>query len=184
MATTLLAARLNRACHVRDSSMLRAGSGREHFDKYQCIADTSLLRDIASELTARIPEGIEVLAGLELGGIPIATALSLESGLPVALVRKVAKKYGNRRLVEGAAVAHRRVLVVEDVITLGTQVIASTLSLRLLGAVVEHAICVLDSEERGREKLEGARIELHALLSRSDLDGAGDSHFSRPEASA
>jgi orotate phosphoribosyltransferase len=66
-----------------------------------------------------IPKGAEILAGLELGGVPIATAMSLESGLPAAFVRKKAKEYGTCRAVEGADVHGRNVVMIEDVITTG-----------------------------------------------------------------
>ncbi len=84
-----------------------------------------------------MPAGTEVLAGLELGGVPIATALSLATGLEAAFVRKAAKTYGTARLAEGADLAGRRVLVVEDVITTGGQVAMSSEDLRRLGAGVE-----------------------------------------------
>ena len=85
-----------------------------------------------------IPEGTEVLAGLEMGGIPIATALSLRTGLPAAFVRKEAKQYGTARLAEGAPIEGKRVTVVEDVVTTGGQVVISTNDLRALGAIVEQ----------------------------------------------
>ena len=46
-----------------------------------------LLADIAEALAPLVPAGTEVLAGLEMGGIPIATALSLRTGIPAAFVR-------------------------------------------------------------------------------------------------
>jgi orotate phosphoribosyltransferase len=113
-----------------------------------------------------------VLAGLELGGVPIATALSLETGLPVAFVRKEAKPYGTCRLAEGAEVEGRRVLVVEDVVTSGGQIVLSTKELRALGAVVERAICVIDREGGGAQALSQGGIALSALFTKSELEGA------------
>ena len=79
------------------------------------------------------------LAGLEMGGIAVVTALGRHAKLPCAFVRKQAKQYGTARLSEGAEVAGRRVLVVEDVVTSGGQVVISTGELRKLGAHVDHA---------------------------------------------
>ena len=87
-----------------------------------------LLDALAEQLAALIPEGTEVLAGLEMGGIAVVTALGRHTGLPCAFVRKKAKQYGTARLAEGAEVAGRRVLVVEDVVTSGGQVVISTTS--------------------------------------------------------
>jgi orotate phosphoribosyltransferase len=129
-----------------------------------------LLRAIAMQLVPLVPAGTQVLAGLELGGIAIATALSLTTGLPTAFVRKVAKSYGTCQLAEGASVAGRRVLVVEDVVTSGGQIIESTTQLRRLGAEVASALCVVDRESGGRAALARIDLTLNALFTKSDLD--------------
>jgi orotate phosphoribosyltransferase len=100
---TELAGRIYERAHLVGEFTLRSGrTSNEYFDKYLFEADPRLLYDIASALEQLVPEGTEVLAGLELGGIPIVTALSLETGLPAAFVRKNAKTYGTAKLAEGA----------------------------------------------------------------------------------
>src|SRR5690606_30706921 len=103
-----------------------------------------LLAAVAVLAGEMIPERTEILAGLELGGVPVATALSLHTGLPAAFVRKEAKEYGTAKLAEGTTVEGRRVLVVEDVITTGGQVVASVGDLRDRGAEVIGVLCVID----------------------------------------
>jgi orotate phosphoribosyltransferase len=170
MSDAALASSIARMSRLTGAFVLRSGVvATEYFDKYQFESDPSILRAIASQLAGLIPSETEILAGLELGGVPVATALSLETGLPVAFVRKVAKTYGTARLAEGPDLADRQVLVIEDVVTSGGQIIASTKDLRDLGARVQHALCVLDREEGGTANLAEADIELHALLCRSDL---------------
>jgi orotate phosphoribosyltransferase len=134
-----------------------------------------LLRAIAEHAADRIPPGTQVLAGLELGGVPIATALALETGLPVVFVRKVAKPYGTRQLAEGADVAGRSVLVVEDVITSGGQVASSTADLRERGAVIGDALCVVDREEGGAERLAKHGLRMRALFTADELRAAAAS---------
>lgn len=152
---------------------LRSGrTATEYFDKYQFEADPVLLDKLAEQLAVLIPEGTEVLAGLEMGGIAVVTALARHAGLPTAFVRKQAKKYGTARLAEGAEVAGRRVLIVEDVVTSGGQVVLSTMDLRKLGAHVDHAVCVIDRQEGGAQALAAEGITLRALLTRADLDAA------------
>jgi len=109
---------------------------------------------------------------LEMGGIAVVTALGRHAGLPCAFVRKAAKPYGTARLAEGAEIAGRDVLVVEDVVTSGGQIVISAGQLRTLGARVEHALCVIDRQEGGAQALAAEGIALHALLTRADLDGA------------
>ena len=164
------------ARQVRDVSrltgefVLRSGrTATEYFDKYQFEADPELLDRLAERMAVLVPDGTEVLAGLEMGGIAVVTALGRHAKLPCAFVRKEAKKYGTARLAEGAEVAGRRVLVVEDVVTSGGQVVISTGELRKLGAHVDHALCVIDRQEGGAQALAADGITLRALLTREDL---------------
>ena len=164
------------ARQVRDVSrltgefVLRSGrTATEYFDKYQFEADPELLDRLAERMAVLIPDGTEVLAGLEMGGIAVVTALARHAKLPTAFVRKQAKQYGTARLAEGAEVAGRRVLVVEDVVTSGGQVVISTGELRKLGAHVDHALCVIDRQEGGAQALAADGITLRALLTREDL---------------
>lgn len=171
--TSSLADRVNAIARLNGTFTLRSGQiATEYFDKYRFEADPVLLADIAGALLPLIPVGTEVLAGLELGGVPIATALSLRSGLPAAFVRKEAKAYGTARLAEGAEIAGKRVTVIEDVITTGGQVVISTNDLRSLGAIVDHVVCVIDrSPDRGAA-LTAEGLTMTSLLTRADLDAA------------
>ena len=165
-----LAASVMRIARVTGEFRLRSGAtSTEYFDKYRFEANPQLLRAIARELGALVPPDTEVLAGLELGGVPIATALSLETGLPVAFVRKEAKRYGTCRLAEGAEIADRRVLVVEDVITSGGQVVESTAALRALGARISSVVCVIDRQSGGAEALSKVDLWLSALFTKEQL---------------
>jgi orotate phosphoribosyltransferase len=144
----------------------------EYFDKYQFEADPALLGELAAAMVPLIPEGTEVLAGLEMGGIAVVTALGLGTGLPCAFVRKKAKPYGTKRLAEGAELKGRRVLVIEDVVTLGGQIAISARELREMGADIRYALCLIDRQEGGAEALAAEGIGLRALLTRADLDQA------------
>jgi orotate phosphoribosyltransferase len=153
--------------------VLRSGRvADEYFDKYRFEADPVLLDAIAGQLAALVPADTEVLAGLEMGGIAVVTALGRHTGLPCAFVRKTAKPYGTARLAEGAEVNGARVLIVEDVVTSGGQIAISTGQLRDLGARIDHALCVIDRQEGGAEALAGDGITLRSLLTRADLDRA------------
>jgi orotate phosphoribosyltransferase len=166
-----LARRVDDCCRLKGRFVLRSGRvADEYFDKYQFEADPVLLGELADAMVPLVPAGTDVLAGLEMGGIAVVTALGLRTGLPCAFVRKAAKPYGTARLAEGAAVAGRRVLVVEDVVTSGGQIAISAGELRQLGAEVGHALCVIDRQEGGATALTRDGITLRALLSREELD--------------
>ncbi|MFL6053172.1 MAG: orotate phosphoribosyltransferase [Actinoallomurus sp.] len=168
-----LARRIYSAAHLTGHFVLRSGqTATEYFDKYRFESDPVLLDDITRAMAPLVPPETEVLAGLEMGGIPVVTALSRQTGLPCAFVRKQAKPYGTCRLAEGADVAGRRVLVVEDVVTSGGQIVLSTTDLRGLGAQISQALCVIDREQGGAETLSAAGIGLLSLLTATDLHDA------------
>ena len=176
MNTDQLAAAIYRSSHITGTFLLRSGvTATEYFDKYQFESDPDLLRPIAEAMRPLIPPGTEALAGLELGGVPLATMLSQITGLPVYFVRKTAKTYGTCRLAEGGEIAGRRLLIIEDVVTSGGQVILSTEDLRNLGAEVDNALCVIDRESGGPEKLAEVGVRLQALYTMSHLKEAGES---------
>jgi orotate phosphoribosyltransferase len=165
-----LGERIYRTAHLTGEFVLRSGmTTHEYFDKYQFEGDPVLLDAIAEAMVPLVPTDIEVLAGLEMGGIPVVTALSRHTGLPCSFVRKKAKAYGTARLAEGADIKGRRVLVVEDVVTSGGQIVLSTTELRALGADIREALCVIDREQGGRESLAAANLTLHSLLTAGDL---------------
>jgi orotate phosphoribosyltransferase len=156
--------------HLTGEFKLRSGiTSNEYFDKYQFESDPKLLKAIAEHMAPMVPEGTEYLAGLEMGGLAIATALSLETGIPAVFVRKKAKDYGTCKLAEGPSIEGMKLLIVEDVITSGGQVIISGNDLKSLGAIVSQVVCVIDREQGGRGKLEEAGYELTSLFTMSEL---------------
>jgi orotate phosphoribosyltransferase len=168
-----LARAVNDRCRLEGTFTLRSGRTSDHyFDKYLFEGDPELLAQVVAQAVPLVPEGTEVLAGLELGGVPIATALSLATGLRAAFVRKAAKTYGTARLAEGADIAGRQVLVIEDVITTGGQVATSTEHLRRLGAEVEHVLCVIDRSDGSHRALVESGLTVRAVLTAADLDAA------------
>ena len=143
---------------------MRSGaSATEYFDKYRFESDPAPLREIAAHLAPLVPAGTEILAGLEMGGIPIVTALSAETGIPAAFVRKKAKEYGTCAAIEGRDVAGARLCVVEDVISSGGQVGLSTNDLRAADAVVYHVLCVIDRRPVSAEDVLGAAGDVVGL---------------------
>jgi orotate phosphoribosyltransferase len=160
--------------HLTGEFVLRSGAvSNEYFDKYLFESDPQLLHEVAVALAPLVPADTDALAGLELGGVPIATMLSQLLGLPALFVRKEAKRYGTCRLAEGGDVDGRRLTVVEDVVTSGGQVITSCGDLRDRGAIVTTAVCVIDRQSGGPEGLGGIGVELRPLYTMTELTAAG-----------
>ena len=163
-----LARQIFKTAYLTGTFKLRSGTtSHEYFDKYRFESDPRLLAAIADQLAPLIPQGTEVLAGLELGGVPIATALSLKTGIPAVFVRKEAKAYGTCRIAEGADFKGKRVCVVEDVVTTGGQVLLSAEDLRKEGDQLNHVLCVI---LRGDDsKLKAADLQLRPLFTMEEL---------------
>jgi len=165
-----LAKAIYETSHITGEFLLRSGAiSNEYFDKYQFESNSGLLLEICNHLVKILPEEYEVIAGLEMGGIPIATVLAQLTRKPVCFVRKQAKEYGTCRLAEGSLIEGKKLLVIEDVITSGGQVVLSTNELRARGAIIANTICVIDRESSGKQNLADTGIELKALFTMSEI---------------
>lgn len=168
-----LASLINRTCRLSGTFTLRSGqSSSEYFDKYLFEAQPGILRAVAEQMVPMIPSDAEVLGGLELGGVPLATMVSSLTNLPAVFVRKKAKEYGTRRLAEGLDVQGRHITLIEDVLTTGGAAREATLALRSLGASVAVAVCAIDRSGLARGPLTDVQIESRAVLTKADLDQA------------
>ena len=168
-----LAADIDACCRLTGEFTLRSGQvAGEYFDKYLFESDPALLARVADQMVGLVPGGTELLGGLEMGGIPIATALSMRLGLPALFVRKEAKKYGTCKLAEGPDVEGRRITLVEDVITTGGAVRDATRALRAAGAVVETVVCAIDRSPEGENPLADVGLEVRPVLTKAELDAA------------
>ena len=168
-----LASRVYRASHLTGTFVLRSGrTSHEYFDKYLFEADPVLLYDVAAALAELVPDGVDAVAGLELGGIPLATVVSQITGVPALFVRKEAKTYGTCRLAEGGEVDGRRLAVVEDVVTSGGQLLESCAALRERGAQIEAVLAVIDRHQGGREALEAEGLQFRSVLTMDQLRAA------------
>jgi len=173
MADPTLAADIDACCRLTGEFTLRSGQvSSEYFDKYLFEAQPALLARVAAQMVELVPGDTELLGGLELGGVPIATVLSARTGLPTLFVRKVAKEYGTCKLAEGPDVAGRRITLIEDVITTGGAVRDATRALRDAGAVVETVVCAIDRSPEGQNPLADAELEVRPVLTKAMLDAA------------
>lgn len=141
-----------------------------YIDLRVLIAQPAVLRRVAQAMVRRAATlSFECLAGIPYAGLPIAVAMSLESGRPLVYPRKEAKVYGTRRLVEGVFQAGDRALVVDDVITTGGAKLEAIAPLRDAGLIVKDILVVVDREESGADTLARAGLHLHSVLKVHDL---------------
>lgn len=170
MTRDQLAKSIFQVCHLKGEFKLRSGAvSNEYFDKYRFEAQPEILKEVAQQMLSLIPKDTEILAGLEMGGIPIATALSIASGIPLCFVRKKAKDYGTCQFAEGSSIKGKNLCIIEDVITSGGQVILSTADLRKEGARVENVICAILREPKSKDILSKEGLKLHPLFTGDEL---------------
>jgi len=161
---------------IADASLLRGEftlrSGRKssyYLDKYRFSTKPDILRALGTMFAERIPEGVNRLAGAELGGIPLVSAASLASGIPCVFIRNQKKDYGTAKQLEGDLEAGDKVVILEDVATTGGQVLEAAGVITATGAEVVGIIATIDRQEGARENIEGAGFAFDALFTVADL---------------
>ena len=152
---------------------LASGAKSDYYiDIKKASTNPKVLRLIARLMAQKMrDEGIQAdrIAGVVLGSVPLATALSLETGIPYVMIRKEKKDHGTGKLIEGDLCSGDRALVVEDVITTAGSSIKAIGTLREAGAVVEHVISVIYREGGGAENLAEAGVDFRPLVKASEL---------------
>ncbi len=118
---------------------------------------------------ARSVEGIDKIGGIPTGGLPWASVLAYSLAKPLVYTRKDIKLHGRERSVEGILTPGERVLLVDDVITTGKNILTALQSIRGEGGVVENALVLLDREEGGGEHLQKEGVKLHSVAKISDV---------------
>jgi len=135
-----------------------------YIDKYVFETEPAVLDAIADEIARRL-EGadIDVVAGPELGAIPLATAVSLKTGTRAAYIRKGKKHYGTQARIEGSIEKGQRVAILEDVTSTGGTITESADLVEEVGGLAERLIVVIDRNEGAVENVRAAGYDLEYL---------------------
>ncbi len=151
--------------------VLRSGKKSKYYlDKYLFEGYPQILKSVAHHLARLVPEDVDRLAGVELGGIPITVALSLDTDIPCIFIRKSAKGYGTEKMVEGVYEPKDNVLLVEDVVTTGGQAVDMVKRLREnFNLNVVGVLAVLDRMEGSEDAFSSNGISFTALFTRTEL---------------
>jgi orotate phosphoribosyltransferase len=166
-----LARELVKASYLKGDFVLRSGKrSNRYFDKFRFETDPILLRKLGKHLATLVPKETQRLAAPELGAVLLGGAVSMETGLPLVLVRKEPKAYGTSKQIEGLFDPGDRMTVIEDVVTTGGDSLRSAQVLRDAGADVIHLIVVLDRGEGGEDNIRNAGIPYTPLFRIHDLE--------------
>jgi len=118
---------------------------------------------------ARGIKTIDKIGGIPTGGLPWASVLAYSLSKPLVYVRKEVKHHGREKMVEGILAPGDRVLLVDDVITTGHNILTALQTLRAEGGVIEDALVLVDREEGGRARLLKEGVTLHSVTRISEL---------------
>ena len=141
-----------------------------YIDLRLLVSQPALLAGAASAyvtLLAGLP--CDLIAGVPYAALPIATAMALESGMPLVYLRKEVKAHGLGKAIEGVWQPGERVVIIEDLITSGGSVLQTAHQLRAAGLIVEHAIVLIDRQQGGVENLAAAGITVHSVFKLSEM---------------
>jgi len=161
---------------IRDTALLRGDftlrSGRKssyYLDKYLFETQPDILEALGKRLAQHAGDGVDRLAGAELGGIPLVCAASITAGKPSVLIRNRKKDYGTAKQIEGKLEPGDRVLIVEDVVTTGAQILEGAKALQDMNATVVGVVAVIDRQEGARQNIENAGLVFQSLFTKADL---------------
>ena len=149
--------------------VLTSGAISEYYiDIKKASTNPTILKLIARHMSEYV-NGYDMLAGMELGAVPLVVALSLETGIPDVIIRKEKREHGTGKQIEGGEVVGKSVLVVEDVTTSGGSVVKTIQVLREQNAEVDRVLTVVDRESGTREALEKLEVEFIPLVTVSEI---------------
>ncbi len=149
--------------------ILTSGAVSDYYiDIKKASTNPEILKKIA-KLMAEYTEGYEILAGMELGAVPLVVALSLETNLPYVILRKEKREHGTNKQIEGVEINGKRVLLVEDVTTSGGSVVKAIQIIRENKGIVDEIIVIVDRESGAEEKLRNVDVSFIPLISVSDI---------------
>src|SRR3954451_25431438 len=170
MTNPELARRIRETALLRGEFTLRSGRKSNYYlDKYRFETQPDVLKALGEMFANFVGANVQRIAGAELGAVPLAAATSMSCGKPFVIIRNQKKDYGTSKLIEGVLEQGDTVLLVEDVVTSGGQVLEGAKSLEAAGAKIDRIVAVIDRQEGGREAIESAGYRFDALFTTQHL---------------
>ncbi|MBC7086664.1 MAG: orotate phosphoribosyltransferase [Methanomethylovorans sp.] len=153
-----------------DFTLASGKKSKYYIDIKKASTDPATLTVIAEQASAiLVTENVDMIGGVALGGVPLATAVALKSNLKLLIVRKEEKGYGTGGRFIGDLKKGSRIVLIEDVTTSGGSVKDAINAILEAGGIVNTVITVVDREEGAQESLAALGVKLIPLVSASDL---------------
>jgi len=149
--------------------VLTSGAVSDYYIDIKKASTNPKFLNLIAETMAEYTEGYDLLAGMELGAVPLVTALSLKTNISYVIIRKEKREHGTSKLIEGPDVKGKRVLVIEDVTTSGKSVVKTINVIRQNQGIVDEVLTVVDRESGAEKNLLDQDVSFIPLLSISDI---------------
>ncbi|MBR1368111.1 orotate phosphoribosyltransferase [Methanocalculus chunghsingensis] len=155
-----------RAVEFGEFTLASGQKSSYYVDVKQAVTQPELLSAIGAIVAEEYD--FDCIAGVAVGGVPLAVAVSLASGKPYAIIRATGKDHGKADTIIGS-VSGKRVLLIEDVTTSGGSAVYGVLELRKAGAIIDQVVTIVDREQGAEASLAEDGISLLPLLRVSAL---------------
>lgn len=170
MTKEQLIKRIKETAYLEGDFTLRSGKKSKYYlDKYLFETCPDILAALAKEFAKHITDDVTLIAGPELGGVALAAATSIETGINWVIIRNSKKGYGTDKMIEGILKPDDTVLLIEDIATTGGQVIEAAKIISETGAAVKKIVCVIDRKQGAKENVNNAGYDFEAIITKDDL---------------
>ena len=165
-----LAKRIKQTAYLEGDFILRSGKRSKYYlDKYLFETCPDILKALGEEFAGYVTDDVTLIAGAELGGVALAASTAMATGVNWIIVRNRKKGYGTGKLIEGTLKRGDVVLLVEDVITTGGQVLEAAKAITQAGGKVKKIVSVIDRKQGAEENIAKAGFEYESILTKYDL---------------
>ena len=165
-----LAKRIADVSLLRGEFTLRSGRKSNYYlDKYLFETQPDVLKALGELFAQRVGKHVDRIAGAELGAVALAAATAMACGKPFVIIRNQKKDYGTSKQLEGAIKPGETIMIVEDVLTTGGQVLEAAKTLKDAGAKIDRIVTVIDRLEGARANVESAGYQFESLFTTKDL---------------
>ena len=150
--------------------VLTSGAVSDYYiDIKKASTNPKVLQTISTFMEKIAKDNYDIIAGMELGAVPLIVALSLKTEIPFVIIRKQKRDHGTGKQIEGISVADKKVLIIEDVTTSGGSVVNTIHILKQNKAIVDTVVTVVDRESGAREKIENLHLRFLPLVTVKDI---------------
>lgn len=155
-----------KAVEFGEFTLASGAKSKYYIDVKTAVMQPELLSEIAKEVAEKFE--FDVIAGVAVGGVPLAVAVSLAGKKPCAVIRSAAKEHGKSDIIIGE-VKGKNVLLIEDVTTSGGSSLHGVKEIRNAGGIITSVVTVVDREGGAEELLKSNDVTLRPLVRASEL---------------